>query len=164
LAGWVADRVREAAGSVRLIGGGSLYHHLGIETLDEAFPGKGPLSGIEAALRLGCAEQNLIVACDMPGIRTEWLQALLAFAGTVDARAVAPCAPGKSPEPLCAVYHARCLPVVQRMLAEGELRASILLDRVDSVRMEVGWAASLSNVNTPLDWAEIQSWGRLAAE
>ena len=69
LAGWVAARVEEAAGSVSLVGGGDKYVHLGYPVIGERHAGLGPLSGIEAALDCG-ADWSLVVACDMTGIES----------------------------------------------------------------------------------------------
>jgi len=151
---WVAGVVRDAAGCVHLVGGSERYSHLGFPVLEEAFAGMGPLSGIEAALRLGGSEWNLVVACDLPGIRADGLRELLGDAERHGGRAIAATGSRGRGEPLCAVYHSSCLPVVQTMLAGGRLKATELLDLAGARLVLAPWMHGIRNVNTPEDWTE----------
>lgn len=156
LGAWVAAQVEKAAGSVSLVGGGEKYIHLGYPVLSEAYAGSGPLSGIEAALRQGGAEWSLVVACDMAGVKAEWLRELLAEAERTGSRALYACSSGGRQEPLCAVYHEDCLSEVQHMLIEGEFKATVFLDRVDGRAWRAVWADQLRNINTPADWEAVR--------
>jgi molybdopterin-guanine dinucleotide biosynthesis protein A len=156
LAAWIADRVRRAAGCVSLVGGGEKYAHLGYPILPERFPGSGPLSGIEAALRLGGAEWSLVVGCDMPGIRTEWLAEILDAAEESGAQAVYVRGSGGEIEPLCAAYHASCLPAAQEMLACGQYRTTGIFNRINGLELRASWADQLRNVNTPGEWEALK--------
>ncbi len=49
----VAAEVKDACGSVTLVGAPERYQQLGLPCLSERYPLCGPLSGLEAALRLG---------------------------------------------------------------------------------------------------------------
>lgn len=138
---------------VALVGEPARYTHLGVETLDENYPGCGPLSGIEAALRLHRAEWNLILACDLLGADQSVLTALLAAAGDESAAGVvAAQSPDQSPNPLCALWHTRALPVVAAALAAGRYRVRDAAAEA-GVRA-VPTPALLHNINTPQDWAE----------
>ena len=159
LAAWVAAQVKKAAGSVSLVGGGEKYIHLGYPVLSEAYAGSGPLSGIEAALRQGGAEWSLVVACDMAGVKAEWLRELMDAAKRTGSRALYACSSDGRQEPLCAVYHEDCLPEVQRMLIEGEFKASVLLNRVNGLAWQAVWADQLRNINTPADWEAVRDEG-----
>ncbi len=81
----VAEKAASVAGNVVLIGERARYRNLGLECLPDLRPGMGPLGGIETALKSGRGEFNLILACDMPGLRSEWLYALLEKAQQTDA-------------------------------------------------------------------------------
>jgi molybdopterin-guanine dinucleotide biosynthesis protein A len=48
-----------------------LYHHLNLPVYPDLIPGKGPLSGIHSALSHAKYSSVLIMACDMPLLRTE---------------------------------------------------------------------------------------------
>lgn len=147
----IASRVAAAAGSVALAGAPERYGSLGIETLPESYPGRGPLSGIEAALALGRAEWNLIAACDLAGVSVESLRALLEAARALPDAVVAAQHAPQRPNPLCAVWRPRALPVVREMLARGQYR-------VWEAALRAGLATvalhePVLNVNTPADWA-----------
>src|SRR4051794_11037884 len=69
----VTAKVTAAAGTVALVGEPERYRDLGLDCLPDLRSGMGPLAGIEAALESGRGELNLIVACDMPSLDTDWL-------------------------------------------------------------------------------------------
>lgn len=159
---WVASRVRQAVGSVVLVGGVERYSQLAIPCISETYAGDGPLSGIEAALASPYARDwNLVVACDMPGLSTHMLQRLAA-ATVCEASVVAalgPASPGSDPrlEPLCAAYHVRLLPAVRQAISERKLKLINLLPEWKAVGVEAADSGTLSNINTSEDWA---AWAR----
>ncbi|HNY39858.1 MAG TPA: molybdenum cofactor guanylyltransferase [Bryobacteraceae bacterium] len=156
LAAWVASRVEAAAGRVSLVGGGEKYVHLGYPVLNERYADCGPLSGIEAALRLGGAEWSLVVACDMAGVQTGWLAGILDAAGGPGIQAVCVRQSGGAIEPLCAVYHESCLGPVQALLESGVYKASALFSEINGLALDAKWAGELRNVNTPEDWEAVK--------
>jgi molybdenum cofactor guanylyltransferase len=156
LAAWVASRVERAVDRVSLVGGGERYVHLGYPVLDELYAGCGPLSGIEAALRLGGAEWSLIVACDMAGIQVDWLEEMLDAASGSAVQAVYARQSGGAIEPLCAVYHESCLGPVEELLQSGMFKASGLFSKINGLAFDASWADQLRNVNTPEDWEAVK--------
>ena len=153
LAAHVADTVREAAGSVRLVGPPERYAHLGFEVVPDLEPGRGPLGGIRTALRVSEAEWNLVVACDMPSLTPEFLRTLLAEAEQSAGDVLMPVSPAGLPEPLCAVYRKDCLPAVEAALREGRLKTSDAFLTVRLVRLDVPQSEWFANMNTPEEWA-----------
>jgi len=153
LAGHVAMVVREAAGSVTLIGPPEAYASLGFPVISDNFPGAGPLAGIETALRATRAEWNLVTACDMPGLSVAFLRELLSQAASSQADCVLPCGPSGLPEPLCAVYHRRCQPAIARGLAGGIRKVTAGLAGLRVYYWPVDSERWFANVNTPREWA-----------
>src|SRR5437764_1464644 len=87
-----------------------------------AFIIAGPLGGLLTALENTGSVWNLVVACDMPALSACIMKELVMRAEMVpDARCIAPSLRGV-PEPLCAVYHRVCLPLVKRAVEARELR------------------------------------------
>ncbi len=150
----VAARVLEVAGNVALVGRPERYRGLEFECLPDLRPALGPLAGIETALAAQRGDLNLIVACDMPALHREWMRQLLRHAEESDAACVAISDGRHIAHPLCAVYRIDCLPVVQRALDQGRLRAQDLLEELGAGFIEI--EADLQNVNTPQDWAAWQ--------
>jgi molybdopterin-guanine dinucleotide biosynthesis protein A len=75
-AGRIAECVRRVAGNVTLVGPPDRYRELGYTVIPDRVPGCGPLGGVYTALSSSHAEWNLIVACDMPPVTTEFFEAL----------------------------------------------------------------------------------------
>lgn len=149
----VANKVAKVAGNVALVGYPDRYSDLPFERISDLHPDFGPLAGIEAALATTRADLNLIVACDMPGLVSEWLDQLL----TAAERSSELCFAAEDIKgvlhPLCAVYRRDCLPVVEKALAAHRLKLLDLLTTLNATAVEI--PATLHNVNTPGEW---QSW------
>lgn len=158
----IAHEIGQVCDSVTLVGDPARYGALGLNVTPDNFPGEGPLAGIEAALRSTSSDWNLVVACDMPALRAPVFEAIVeaAFAATGDA--VVPRYEDGRVEPLCAVYHRRCHPLVFRALAAGVRRATDALqlleltyftvrDPLDTPKSPGLTREHFVNLNTPED-------------
>jgi len=156
LIGRVAEAVAAAAGGVALIGDPARYGALGYPVFPDIFSGCGPLAGIHAALSATPADWNLVVACDMPDVEAGLLRELLERAEAGGQDCLLPAGESGRPEPLCAVYHRRALPAIQRALENGVRK---VLDALAGLRMEVHRTEGpgpFRNINTPEEWMEYQ--------
>jgi molybdenum cofactor guanylyltransferase len=153
---YVARTVQEAAGSVTLIGDPAKFGHLGWPVLPDEVPSLGPASGIYTALRASATDWNLILACDMPAISVDILRELLRLAETAGSDCLAASGSDGKPEPLCAIYHRRCLPALNTALRDNRLKMRDLLNELGAKSMPVA-QAMLANVNTPAEWTEFES-------
>lgn len=152
---YLAEIVREAAGSASVIGDPGRYARFGYPVYADRVAGCGPAGGIYTALSAGLAEWNLIVACDMPGITVEILRALLSRTNSASGDCIVPIGPDCQPEPMCAVYHARCLPQIELAVRGKRFKMRDLVHELKPVFVGAVDAACLANINTPADWAEI---------
>ncbi|MBI1750241.1 MAG: molybdenum cofactor guanylyltransferase [Acidobacteria bacterium] len=144
---------------VTVIGDPSLYASLGLPVFPDDVPGLGPLGGIATALRISRMPWNLVVACDLPYLTAAWIDFLISRALAAHADALLP-ASERGPEPLCAMYHARCAPVISTALARGVRKVT---DGLAGVVIETlpheEWKAFDSggglfkNMNSPADYA-----------
>ncbi len=151
--GPLASKVGAVAGKVcsqvALVGDPQKYASLGFPVVPDNFPGLGPLSGIEAALKASTSDWNLIVACDMPALDSGIFELLFAEAADSDC-AVPRHADGRM-EPLCAVYHRRCQPAIEAALTSGIRKVTEAL-RVLTVRyVQTDREEAFANWNTPQD-------------
>lgn len=129
----------------------------------DRIPGKGPISGVDAALRHSRNRRVLVVACDAPFLSPLLLELLAGRSEGADA--VIPCGPD-GPEPLCAVYGKGCLPVIEESIRKGEYRMTALAGRLRTMeisREEVeaidpGFR-SFRNINTPQDFRTLDEEG-----
>ena len=147
----VAEQVAVAAGSVALVGKPERYRDLGLECLVDLRLNVGPLAGIETALKSDRGELNLIAACDMPGLKVSWLQALLRQAEETQARAVVIRDKAGLIHPLCGVYRRGCLPVIQEALDTRRLRLMDVVEELCAVPLDID--EIIWNVNTPQEWS-----------
>lgn len=150
----VTAAVAEAAGSVTLVGAPERYQSLGLPVLVDSRTGAGPLAGIHTALSASGAAWNLIVACDMPGISASFLRSLLAAAESSGADCLLPAGPSGLPEPLCAVYHLRCLDSIGAALDRNVRKITDGLAGLRVAIWSVAESAWFRNVNTPEEWAQ----------
>lgn len=128
----------------------------GVGFAPDAAPGRGPLGGLETALRYA-ATPVLAVACDMPLLTPDalvWLRDQ-AVAGMGE-HGLAVLQDGQW-EPLFSVYTPLCLPLVESRLAAGRLSLHGLIEAGDFARADApAWVApQLVNVNTPEDLARL---------
>lgn len=139
--------------SERWIVGGAARERAGVRWLEDEPPGRGPLAGVQAALRATKMPWLAVVACDMPFVpRTLWPLLLTRCEG---ARLVMPEGPSGL-EPTAALYHRDLLPAIDRLLTQGRASPRALLA---SHGVVVGWdelSAALPtnafhNVNRPED-------------
>jgi molybdopterin-guanine dinucleotide biosynthesis protein A len=158
LANYVASLVREAAGTVAILGDPERYGALGYPVYPDLIAGCGPLGGVYTGLSVTSSDWSLLVACDMPSLTSAILRTLLdRAASSVTASSATDCVAASGsdgePEPLCAAYHRRCLPVVKQAIEDKRLK---MKDLLGELRTEVVSFASLAlvNLNTPAEWRE----------
>jgi len=143
----VSAAVARAAGSVTLVG------HADLPAIPDLYPGQGPLGGILTALHHSQADWNLIVACDMPEISAAFLADLLDRAVRSPADVLLPYGPDNLPQPLCAVYRRRALPVMEDHFTRGVHKVTAALAGLAVERWDVSELSCFQNINTPRDWA-----------
>ena len=101
---------------------------LPVRQVADAEPGRGPLAGLEAGLSAINNEFALVVACDMPFLNPD----LLAYMAGLPRRyqALVPRVGGRW-QPLQAIYARSCLPLIEKLLAQGHNSVEELLSRLD---------------------------------
>jgi molybdopterin-guanine dinucleotide biosynthesis protein A len=138
-----------------------LFPFLPCRMIRDRVPGKGPLSGVDAALRGARTAFVFISGCDMPFLSEDLLRLLAGRAQDCDL--VLPYGPA-GPEPLCAVYGKGALPRIEEALTSGALDLAGLAQAVRTRVVPPGEVAavdpgfrSFRNVNTPEDYLK---WGK----
>lgn len=109
-----------------------LYETLPVRTVSDIVPGKGPLSGIHAALHSATSEYTYIMACDMPRFSAEYahyMQQWLLRENGADA-CVTMC--GDWIEPFHAFYGQSALPTLENDLAADKTSIFYLLRKLNT--------------------------------
>jgi molybdopterin-guanine dinucleotide biosynthesis protein A len=156
---FVAGEVQRAAGSATIVGQRERYRSLRWPVIEDQEFGRGPLSGLEAALAATQAEWNLVVACDMPQIDAATLLRLLEAAEALGDECLVPENAAGQLEPLCAVYHARCLAAIRQTMDAKEFAVTGALARLRWRRWPAGDLPCFRNVNTIQDWSRMLAHG-----
>jgi molybdopterin-guanine dinucleotide biosynthesis protein A len=122
---------------------------------DPAGEARGPMAGIVAAMQLAAAENWLVVACDLPHLDLSTLVKLrdakqaaerwIGYWSEADGLA----------EPLCAIYAAALLPLLEAALAAGNLSLRKIFAAGEDRLLELPTAGALANANTPVEWAQL---------
>ena len=157
------------------------YAHLNVPMHGDIFPDTGALGGIYTGLTHASHDTVLCVACDSPFLEPELLTYLVAILGEYDAvmpytynnnKDTGVTNPSYSTDQitlqtLCAAYSKRCLPTIELMLRESELRVHALAERAHIKRISPEiWqefdpdGMSFFNINTPEDFERANSYMR----
>jgi molybdopterin-guanine dinucleotide biosynthesis protein A len=151
------------AATVTVIGPPERYASLGLRVAPDDSTGLGPLAGMATALRISRSEWNLIVGCDLPYLRSEWLEWLIRRALVSSADALVP-KTVRGLEPLCAIYRARCAPTLAAAIAAGVRKVTDALSELEIEELTPNhWQAVhpgnaiLRNMNTPADYEEARA-------
>jgi molybdopterin-guanine dinucleotide biosynthesis protein A len=140
------------------------------DVIPDRYLDSGPLGGIEAALTVSDAEQNLFLPVDLPLLPVRFLQWMVERVAVTHAVATIPRVHGR-PQPLCAVYGRGLLPYVRvsldaadrKVMRVVEHAAEAAGERIDSFDVEsvasaLSWETDVplhrwfENLNTPRDF------------
>ena len=166
------------------------YAHLDVPMHGDILPDAGALGGIYTGLIHASHDVILCVACDSPFLEPKLLSYLVSVLGEYDAVMPYTYSSRQTPfcrnkdigvtnpsygddtqitlQTLCAAYSKRCLPIIELMLQESELRVHALQERarIQRVSPEV-WrefdpeGMSFFNINTPEDFERADSYVRM---
>ena len=119
---------------------------------------KGPLEGIRRALTESKNDFLFVCAADMPFMTKELPQYIGEFFCS-DYDCYVPLMDGRE-QPLCAVYKKSVLPTVENQLAGGNLKLSLLFEKVPTKFISIEKSSlnqkTFLNVNTPQEYAALQ--------
>lgn len=118
-------------------------------TVEDVYPGCGPMAGLHAALKASRCSALLAVPCDVPLFSPKIAEQMYEECSPEVDAVVAVSADGRI-HPLCGIYKKSCVPAMERRLEQGNYRMQELLKelRVKTYQVKTGsWR--LQNVNTP---------------
>jgi len=148
------DLARSVTKDVRIVGEAAKFSSFA-PTVEDLFPGCGPLAGIHAALRASSAEWNLVLAVDVPFVSPELLASLIARARDSKAVATVPRS-SRGWQPLCAVYRRAFADLAEPALRAGHYKIDALfagqgiLAISEEELLSAGFSREMfRNLNTP---------------
>ncbi len=105
----------------------SHYRQYGFQMVDDEYKNSGPMSGIHASLKKSVNYLNLILACDMPHITRQVIDALISHSSK--GRITVPTLKGRR-EPLCAIYPKDSYWRLEHWLVAGRFKMQDFLQHV----------------------------------
>lgn len=131
-------------------------------TIEDIFPGCGPLGGIHAALRSSRTDLNVILAVDVPFVSLALLDYIASRAASSDANVTLARAAGGF-QPLCAVYRRSFADAAEDALRAGHYKIDAVFAPasthvIEEAELETsGFSPRMfRNLNTPEELAEKQ--------
>lgn len=119
---------------------------------DPAGASHGPMAGIVSGMRLHPESDWLVLACDLPRLDLRTLSHLVSSKDTGETFLAYRSEFDGLPEPLCTLYTAASLPVLEQAVADDFRCPRKILIRNDCRLLEPVTLRALDNANTPEDW------------
>ncbi len=145
---------------------GCSFPQLGLTEAADIYPRCGSLGGLHAGLSAAASDYAFVVACDMPLVNPELVHRMMSLSEGFDVVAprIRPENAGKGKqelmwfEPLHAVYGKTCLPYMEELLEQKNLRIFDFFDRARVRYVETDEICAVDpdmlsffNINTPAD-------------
>ena len=153
------DLARQLTSKVHIIGDPAKFAPFA-PTIEDIFPGCGPLGGIHAALRSSPTDLNVILAVDVPFVSRALLDYLLSRTTSSEATVTVARAAGGF-QPLCAVYRCSFADAAESALRAGHYKIDTLFapastQVIEEAELEAsGFSPRIfRNLNTPKELAE----------
>ena len=127
----------------------------GPSVIVDLFDFPGPLNGILSAFAQNASVAWLVVACDMPLLTSQSLDALLQGRNPAKLATVFYDSDGRFPEPLLGIYEPAFNLVLQRAMAAGQYSPRQALQQNDVQLLTVPDIRELANVNDPATKARL---------
>jgi len=155
------DLARKMTSNVHIVGDPAKFAPFA-PTIEDIFPGCGPLAGIHAALHASQTDLNVILAVDVPFVSQTLLDYFIFRAENSNANVTLARAAGGL-QPLCAVYRRSFANVAEDALRAGRYKIDALFDQTSTQVIEeaelesVGFSPRIfRNLNAPQDLVAAQ--------
>jgi molybdopterin-guanine dinucleotide biosynthesis protein A len=152
------DLAQKVTSNVHIVGDPAKFATFA-PTIEDIFPGCGPLAGIHVALRSSGTDLNIVLAVDVPFVSLALLSYLVARAKNSDASVTLAQAAGGF-QPLCAVYRRSFADVAEKARSGGRYKIDVLFDQTNTLIVgeeeleRAGFSPRIfRNLNDPQDLA-----------
>lgn len=135
------------------------YRDYSVKVVEDRVKGIGPLGGIYTGLLSSTYEEILVVSCDTPFQRREFLEYMGGLTGSYD---IAIPKHNEGREPLCALYKKSLLEDIERLIEEKSYKIALLFNKnkvqwvdVESMTEGIEIKKGFKNINTPEELKEV---------
>ncbi len=135
------------------------YRNYPVKVVGDKVKDIGPLGGIYTGLLHSTYEEVLVISCDTPFQRKEFLEYMGGLSGSYDA-AIPKHREGR--EPLCALYKKSLLGDIEKLIEEKSYRIALLFKEnmvewvdIESMTENIEIVKGFKNINTPEELREV---------
>jgi len=121
-----------------------------LKTISDEYQKIGPIAGIHSALKNSETDYIIILPCDSPMVKSEFVKYLISQIKR-DTRAIVPKYQDYQ-EPLFAIYHKNILSEIEEQIQKQDYRLTNLLKKVGADVIQVKDRSCFVNINTPEDF------------
>jgi len=141
--------------TIQLVSSKLQHQNLEYDSVQDIEINKGPISGLVSALNDSSKQWNLILSCDIPLLKEDFIKWLIANHDTNYSATIGVVKNKKMP--LTAIYDKECEWIFRRHLNENQLKVMTALDDIKVNYLEVPekFHYQLANINTPQQLKEI---------
>ena len=119
----------------------------GVPVFADIYKNCGPLGGIHAALTFAETRAIFVASCDLALLTSSVVLSIVSSNLGSD---VIIASTDAGIQPLCGLYHRRCIPVLEAHLRAGQFSVHRFLRHVSTSTVDVSaYGAALTNINTP---------------
>ncbi|MBU1011711.1 MAG: molybdenum cofactor guanylyltransferase [Bacteroidetes bacterium] len=111
------------------------YDFLPYQKITDEFPNSGPMGGIYSCLKASKTDQNLVLSCDMPFIKSQLLADLIENSDGFDI--VVPWHGEQQFEPICAFYRKNVEPTFRIFILQKNYKIPDAFDRLKTKKFEI---------------------------
>jgi len=137
------------------------FHFLKLKMISDIHPGLGPIGGVHAGLVDSTFDFNFFLACDLPLISTEVIQAVLDSHISQDILGIST---KNGLEPLCAIYSKGCISAIEKQMKVKDYSLHTLFETVPSEFIEIEDSNILFNLNTTQDLEDLRGFSDFSKE
>ncbi|MBK9452501.1 MAG: molybdenum cofactor guanylyltransferase [Bacteroidetes bacterium] len=130
---WAIECIRPLTDEILIVANDAAYGQFGYPLQEDEAKGDGPLSGLVSGIRHAKTDLNFLLPCDMPLMDNRLLEWMLE---TYDEEAAAVCTFEDHLQPLVGMYHRKCLPTLERLLARNQLKMRIALEELQAAVLD----------------------------
>lgn len=146
---YVIDSLLPIVDQIIIISNNTEYFKFGYSLYSDIYPEFGPMSGIYSGLYYSKSDSNIVSACDLPMLKTDFFEMVINHSQTYDA--VVPRSDGYT-HVLTALYNKRSvLPVLKAAIEKNEHKIRNVLSSLDTQYIDLEnkkYSEMLVNMNT----------------
>lgn len=151
------DALKPLVSNILIVTDNKNYNVFGYQLVEDTFKNQGPVAGIYSGLTASKTENNLILSCDIPLIKTEVLKKLISVVDN-DSEVIQIESNGKT-MPLIALYKKSTATTFKNALLNDERRLRHVLKTLKTkhIKLEEASQKATININTKEDLKTIQN-------